>query len=318
MIRFSVEEGDTNIRFLEHVVVEISLSIGGANDIYSYTDYFTLYNFQGLFYTKEDLDRLLQHDGARRGDISISLRSPHRTLSLLLPYRSMDFINSEGFISWPFMSVLHWGEDPGGTWKLTISYKSQVGYVNLTSVSVTLYGTETVPETVGQIPSECDPACKSGCAANGPQFCDSCMSFRNATTLECIESCDGGLEAHNGYCTNPTDNYTYTYVRPSFPHSSSLSSDFTSTPVMMTSTSSTVLGITSTTSKEPVTSTVHPSPSKTNSAVLLSTLPTSSPLPSLSDTEGVHIAMSSAPSLARLNYVTSLMHTAALLYWLFF
>ena len=56
---------------------------------------------------------------ALRGDIQVELVSPNGTKSILLPYRNYDFVNVEGYDSWPFMSVHYWGENPQGTWTIT-------------------------------------------------------------------------------------------------------------------------------------------------------------------------------------------------------
>ena len=200
---------NTDIRFLEHVVVEVSLTINGNAAEYDVSDY---YSISKLLNNEQDLYNLVHHSDARRGDISILLKSPHRTHSELLPNRERDFVNSDGFDSWPFMSVLHWGEDPRGLWSITISYRSTTGYATVNNVTVTLYGTATVPEAVSSIPTECDPACKTRCAAPGPRFCDSCKMFRNAITLECVESCADEFQIHSGYCLDPSVNYTYTYT----------------------------------------------------------------------------------------------------------
>ena len=188
----------------------MSLSLNGHSVEYDYSDYYSISSLLNVQYDKQDLDRLVYHSGARRGDVSVLLKSPHRTKSLLLPYRRRDFINSEGFDSWPLTSVLHWGEDPRGLWSITVSYRSTTGHATLNNVTVTLYGSATVPEAVSRIPTECDPACKGRCTAPGPRFCDACKVLRNATTLECVASCPDEFRVHSGYCVDPSINYTYT------------------------------------------------------------------------------------------------------------
>jgi len=65
-LQFSVSSG-CDVQYLEHVVVEMSLSITvQSGKSYSYDDYFS----------NQDV---LYHDGARRGDISVELYSPHGT-----------------------------------------------------------------------------------------------------------------------------------------------------------------------------------------------------------------------------------------------
>ncbi|KAK6029261.1 convertase P-domain protein [Ostertagia ostertagi] len=56
---------------------------------------------------------------SKRGDLKLTLFSPSRTRSVLLPPRPQDF-NSNGFHKWPFLSVQQWGEDPRGTWVLMV------------------------------------------------------------------------------------------------------------------------------------------------------------------------------------------------------
>ncbi|XP_064152444.1 neuroendocrine convertase 1-like [Anguilla rostrata] len=56
----------------------------------------------------------------RRGDLRIVLTSPSGTSTVLLAERERD-TSSSGFRNWAFMSVHTWGEDPTGTWTLTIT-----------------------------------------------------------------------------------------------------------------------------------------------------------------------------------------------------
>uniref|UniRef100_A0A183FFD2 P/Homo B domain-containing protein n=1 Tax=Heligmosomoides polygyrus TaxID=6339 RepID=A0A183FFD2_HELPZ len=56
---------------------------------------------------------------SKRGDLKLTLFSPSRTRSVLLPPRPQDF-NTNGFHKWPFLSVQQWGEDPRGTWILMV------------------------------------------------------------------------------------------------------------------------------------------------------------------------------------------------------
>ncbi|WKX90706.1 hypothetical protein Q1695_009505 [Nippostrongylus brasiliensis] len=56
---------------------------------------------------------------SKRGDLKLTLFSPSKTRSVLLPPRPQDF-NSNGFHKWPFLSVQQWGEDPRGTWILMV------------------------------------------------------------------------------------------------------------------------------------------------------------------------------------------------------
>ena len=133
------------ISSLEHVIVTMSLSIEGVTPYLEY-DYDNIYDYEG------DIYDWLEDSHPRRGDIKIELTSPQGTKSILLPYRNYDFINAEGYDDWPFMSVHFWGENPIGTWTLKITYKSGSGYVSMSGLSMTLYGTATIPTAVSSIP----------------------------------------------------------------------------------------------------------------------------------------------------------------------
>uniref|UniRef100_A0A1I7Y3L2 P/Homo B domain-containing protein n=1 Tax=Steinernema glaseri TaxID=37863 RepID=A0A1I7Y3L2_9BILA len=80
-----------------------------------------------------------------RGDLRLSLISPKGTQSLLLSQRPYDH-SSRGFDKkWPFLSVHMWGEDPRGTWTLTVESVTSNHSVGGTFYGWTLllYGTET-------------------------------------------------------------------------------------------------------------------------------------------------------------------------------
>ena len=104
------------------------------------------------------------------------------------------------------MSLHYWGENPIGTWTINVYFKSSYGYVSVRVNSFELYGTNGIPEAVSRIPNNCDNACAYKCAEAGPEYCDSCRVLRNATTLECLESCSVNLTEYNGYCL---DSLTY-------------------------------------------------------------------------------------------------------------
>ena len=134
-----------------------------------------------------------------RGDIQVLLTSPAGTSSTLLPYRSLDDFNI-GYENWPFMSVHYWGERPVGNWTLQVDYRSSVGQVDVILNGFNLYGTVITPEAVARIPTHCDATCARSCAAPGPQFCDACRDYRNASTLTCMTNCETGLTEYNHYC----------------------------------------------------------------------------------------------------------------------
>ena len=195
----------------------ITLDLAGYNSSYAYSDYVHIQNSLGLATcSQENLTHLVEHSDVRRGDVAIMLVSPRNTKSQLLPYRRNDFVNAEGFNSWQFMSVLHWGESPQGEWMLNISYdplKHQTGYAVLHNFSMTFYGTSTIPESVRKIPSSCHGDCYDSCAGKGKSLCDRCTLLRHSRTLDCINSCPPGFNIHNGYCIDPS-NETYTYYKP--------------------------------------------------------------------------------------------------------
>ena len=232
MVTFQIYESNfnsqTQIHFLEHVVVQMSLTLHGYSTGYDYDD---LYDYLDDYYdykrdaesespndsneeqealrkliekaghnSERDLYDWLQSSHPRRGDIKIELTSPQGTKSVLLPYRDYDFVNEVGYDDWPFMSVHHWGENPVGTWTLKVSFKSFSGYVRLSNLNVTLYGTANTPEAVSSIPSQCDPACAGACSGPGPQNCDICRHLRVDSTLECVSQCPNGTHSYNSYC----------------------------------------------------------------------------------------------------------------------
>jgi hypothetical protein len=146
---FTVSNLATTIQSLEHVVVEISLTLREYGTPYSYSDYIdALYHYYDDdngntdYPDTEDRDIYdwLGESHPKRGDISIELTSPQGTKSILLPYRKYDFINTEGYTNWEFMTVHCWEENPIGSWKLDILFKSSSGYVDITVSKFELYG----------------------------------------------------------------------------------------------------------------------------------------------------------------------------------
>lgn len=65
----------------------------------------------------------LQH--RKRGVLSINIGAPTNTQSQLLSIRPHD-MSTKGVKNWPFMSVHFWGENPAGTWTLTIKDNSKI------------------------------------------------------------------------------------------------------------------------------------------------------------------------------------------------
>ena len=68
---------------------------------------------------------------SQRGKVELSLTSPSGTRQILLARRHVD-VSSQGLNNWALMTVHCWGEDPRGSWTLTVSTKSSAGaYLSL-------------------------------------------------------------------------------------------------------------------------------------------------------------------------------------------
>lgn len=182
--------GEADIVFVEHVVMVFSMQFVGVTE----TD---LYDYMSAYETDTTID------WPERGRVMVSLTSPAGTISQLLPRRIND-IYPNSYDAWPLMSVHFWGENPLGSWTITIEFDDIYGMIEVTIPKVTIYGTSQVPEAVSRIPDTCSPECDStrGCAALGEEFCDACANVRVASTLECVTSCPAGLTLRNGYCYN--------------------------------------------------------------------------------------------------------------------
>lgn len=195
--------------YLEHIVVTISLRPTGFTRSIDSSEAASIieedYNNNVLFYGR-------YVNFPKRGDIYATLTSPMGSTSTLLFTRPYDLI-TDGYINWPLLSVLHWGENPNGQWTVSVQWNNtNGGSARLTNVSVDLYGVSSTPSSVSSIPSVCHPSCarrNGGCAAAGAQFCDACNStlLRNATTRECIqpnECVAPGAQVASGYCYVPS------------------------------------------------------------------------------------------------------------------
>ena len=175
----------------------MTLVVSGYNRGYDISD------LDSEYYVATDNEEIydwLEDPHPRRGDIKIELTSPQGTVSTLLPYRNYDFVNEEGYSNWPFMSVQHWGENPSGTWTLTVTFQSSSGLVTASGISMTLHGTTTLPQSVSAIPRSCDPACARNCSGPQSSDCDACKDYRVASTLECVSTCPTATYVHNKYC----------------------------------------------------------------------------------------------------------------------
>lgn len=194
----SISVSHTNIGFLEHVVITLSISLHNYGRGYDYDDFDDEVNYYAN--DVDDVYNWLEDDHPRRGDIKIELTAPSGTKSVLLPYRNYDFINELGYDDWPFMSVHFWGENPLGTWRLKTTYKSNSGHLSLSNIKMTLYGTQQTPTIIANIPSSCHSSCARGCFGEGPENCDVCNNLRLSSTLECVEECPNGTHAYKQYC----------------------------------------------------------------------------------------------------------------------
>uniref|UniRef100_A0A5S6QQA5 P/Homo B domain-containing protein n=1 Tax=Trichuris muris TaxID=70415 RepID=A0A5S6QQA5_TRIMR len=164
---------------------------------------------------------------SRRGDLRIFILSPMGTRSEILPVRPHDENNS-GFQKWPFMSVQQWGENPEGTWVLTLeNTRSPLHHGAFHDWQLTLYGTEVPPQPGGEeyslevsnaslfghpfaVPNfgghqavekilyqNCHPECEGGChAINSSLDCVQCKHFyqelRSRGGSKCVGQCEIG------------------------------------------------------------------------------------------------------------------------------
>ena len=164
------------------------------DDQYDYPDYY------GEDYIDEN-PFIIFFNGPRRGAITVELHSPHGTPSYLLPNRKYDFVNNEGYYKWPFSSVQHWSESPYGLWNISVRFGAQGGHIKMSNLSMTLFGTEEIPDAVERIPSQCDQSCARGCSyGNSSEYCDECQSLRMVDSLFCVSSCPTNYCDVAGYC----------------------------------------------------------------------------------------------------------------------
>ena len=233
-------ENDSDILSLEHVVVSMSLSIANYTVPRILAQYHIMQTLVGAYFEQTDIDALIGHTGARRGDITISLVSPHGTESILLQHRKKDFINAED-LSWSFMSVLHWGEDPRGKWTVIVNFASSEGYVELSELNAIFYGVSETSETF--VSQDCSPQCRGQCAVSKPNVCNACKHYRIAETLQCVEFCDESMyKQHHNYCipveehgdSDLVDNTTWSLTTPTPTDSYTLTSDPTTVAVTPT------------------------------------------------------------------------------------
>jgi subtilisin-like proprotein convertase family protein len=162
-LHLTVDSG-CRVTYAEHVVVNLSISL---------------------------------HHG-RRGDIHISLISPHGTRSELLPKRSRDS-QTKSIINWPFMTVASWGEDPKGKWSLQVVADGG-SKAEITSVQLVVFGTEGTPIGVQRITRQCHKSCKGKCSGPQATACDDCTQYRVYESRECVESCPPATFSSESVC----------------------------------------------------------------------------------------------------------------------
>lgn len=124
-----------------------SLIYSGIGETWTGTDYVKEFEIGHQFgddqktdmsdFKLETVSPILTIQFPYRGYLEIYLTSPAGSRSQLLFKRQSDR-SSQGFKKWQFMSVMYWGENPVGTWKLEIknvgstpSYKGTLLYFNL-------------------------------------------------------------------------------------------------------------------------------------------------------------------------------------------
>lgn len=188
----------TNITYLEHVILQLSLQLSSEeteDSVYSYDDY-----YDALFNDPNRIYDILFHNQPRRGDISVTLTSPSGTKSILLPYRNRDFIVVEGYEKWPFLSLQFWGENPSGIWTCSVSYKGNIGSVTVSDVKLKLYGVVNTPFSVKNMPTVCPTQCHLSDRCSTNTICDTCKEFRDSITLQCLSLCQNNTQRVNNYC----------------------------------------------------------------------------------------------------------------------
>lgn len=71
------------------------------------------------FETLEHITVAVNIEHGRRGNVRVTLTSPHGSVSILAAHRRYDEADT-GFPGWVFMTVKHWGEPAVGRWTLTV------------------------------------------------------------------------------------------------------------------------------------------------------------------------------------------------------
>ena len=129
-----------------------------------------------------------------RGGLSISLKSPSGVVSPLLEKRVHD-VGNAGFTNWPFLTVFNWGENPTGTWELTIKDSSGRGG-DLIEWRLDVYGTYN-RSLVKDIDEKkmCIDECVKGCPHPFSEKCIGCKKYCDCEEGVCVSQCAFGLTA---------------------------------------------------------------------------------------------------------------------------
>lgn len=103
-------------------------------------------NFERLEHVTVTMN--IEHE--RRGDLSVDLISPHGVVSHLSATRRNDDA-PKGYVDWTFMSVVHWGEAPVGTWTIVVKDSHTNGKTgNFTDWRLKLWG-ECIDEAKAEL-----------------------------------------------------------------------------------------------------------------------------------------------------------------------
>ncbi|KAL4219098.1 hypothetical protein ACF0H5_021681 [Mactra antiquata] len=148
----------------------------------------------------------LKYAGYYRGDIQVDLQSPLSTTSTIFSRRALDLNDLSSEVETTFMSVHFWGEDPNGTWTLSLSDESPWADTDmkLDFWQLKFYGTMTDPlsgtPAAGSLGGSCSTSddCMSvtdgGCLLDG-KICVECNTNYRVVNSFCVQ--DGWT---NGYC----------------------------------------------------------------------------------------------------------------------
>ena len=106
-----------------------------------------------LYKDRYYLNYNIYNNRAKRGDINVTLTSPQGSTSTLLFNRPYDIVTTEGYLNWPFLSVLHWGENPNGQWTIRVYWKNSKGSARMSNIYISLYGVSGTPTAVSVTPT---------------------------------------------------------------------------------------------------------------------------------------------------------------------